>query len=288
MSTTIAQPTPLRRPELPVPARTRPGRALRTLARRRASLTASNPRQVAVPMMTPILFALVIAPALKSALGGLHTHIDYVAFVAVGTIGLLVPLATTFAGLSVLVDRQSGAQRELLAAPVARSLLVAGNLVVVLGLCALQMAVVIGAAAARGADFNIRAAGVIWFAAAALMFVVLMYGVAETLAARMEQQEEYIAVTPVVAIVPWFFAGALFPIGALPGVLTAFAKLLPLTHAMALMRYGLVDDKGTGLHDIWGMSNTTVEAWLSFAVVAAFAATFAVVAARTFTRSAVS
>src|SRR5438105_3885739 len=103
-------------------------RAIQTLAGRRVALTAHNPRQIAVPMMTPILFALVIAPALKSALGGLHSHIDYTAFVAVGTVGLLVPLATTFAGLSVLVDRDTGAQRELLAAPVHRSLLVVGNL----------------------------------------------------------------------------------------------------------------------------------------------------------------
>jgi ABC-2 type transport system permease protein len=260
---------------------------VRTLASRRAALTAHNPRQIAVPMLTPILFAMVIAPALKSALGGLHTNIDYTAFVAVGTVGLLVPLATTFAGLSVLVDRDSGAQRELLAAPVPRPLLVVGNLLVVLALCTLQVAVVIGAAALRGADFHIRAAGVAWFAAAAVLFVVLMYGVAETLAARIHQQEEYIGATPAIAILPWFFAGALFPIGALPGALTVFAKALPLTHAMALMRYGFVDPRGTGLHDIWGMSNTTVEAWLSLAVVVAFAAAFAAIAVRAFTRAAV-
>ena len=41
-----------------------------------------------------------------------------------------------------------------------------------------------------------------------------------------------------VAIVPFFFAGSLFPITALPGFLTAFARVLPLTHALALMRYG--------------------------------------------------
>jgi ABC-2 type transport system permease protein len=287
MATSIAQPTPIPRR---APARERPriGRALRALASRRVALTASNPRQIVVPMMTPILFALVIAPALKTALGGLHTNIDYTAFVAVGTVGLLVPLATTFAGLSVLVDRDSGAQRELLAAPVPRPLLVVANLAVVLALCALQIVVVIVAAAARGADFHVRAGGLFWFVAAAVLFTVLMYGVAETLAARIRKQEEYIGATPAIAILPWFFAGALFPIAALPGALTAFAKVLPLTHAMALMRYGLVDPKGTGLHDIWGMSNTTVEAWLSLAVVLAFAVAFTAIAIRVFKRSAVS
>src|SRR5919197_4258731 len=248
--------------------------------------TIAEPTTLTSP--TPILFALVIAPALKAALGGLNSRIDYTAFVAVGTVGLLVPLATTFAGLSVIVDRDSGAQRELLAAPIPRPLLVLGNLLVVLALCTLQVVVVIAAAALRGADFHIRASGVAWLVAAAALFVILMYGIAETLAARIHQQEEYIGATPAIAILPWFFAGALFPIGALPGVLTAFAKLLPLTHAMALMRYGFVDPSGAGLHDIWGMSNTTTEAWLSLAVVVAFAVALTAVAVRAFTRSAVS
>src|SRR5206468_5299863 len=199
----------------------------------------------------------------------------------------LVPLATTFAGLSVLVDRNSGAQRELLAAPIPRVLLGLGNLIVVLALCALQVVVVIAAAALRGADFQITASGIVWFIAPVVLFVVLMYAVAETLAARIDQQEEYIGATPAIAILPWFFAGALFPIGALPGALTAFAKVLPLTHAMALMRYGLVDPKGTGLHDIWGFGSTTAEAWLSLAVVMLFAGAFIAVAIRAFTRAAV-
>jgi ABC-type polysaccharide/polyol phosphate export permease len=91
-----------------------------------------------------------------------------------------------------------------------------------------------------------------------------------------------------VAILPYFLAGALFPIGAMPGALTAIAKVLPLTHALALLRYGFVDPDGTGLHDIWGMSNTTTEAWLSLAVVALFAAALTAISIRTFTRAAVT
>ena len=109
---------------------------------------------------------------------------------------------------------------------------------------------------------------------------------AELLASRIPVQEEYIAATPAVAIVPWFFAGALFPITALPGALTAFAKVLPLTHALALMRYGLLGDGGAGLHDIWGMSNTTAMAALSLGVVALFAGALTAIAIRAFSRSA--
>src|SRR3989442_12249924 len=125
--------------------------AVTTLARRRFELTTRTPRGLFVPLLTPVLFALVIAPALKSAL---HTAASYEAFVATGTVGLLIPLNTMFAGLSVIVDRENGAQRELLAAPVPRSLLVVGNLVVALGGTALQIAALIGFALLRAIHFH--------------------------------------------------------------------------------------------------------------------------------------
>src|SRR5437764_5021614 len=209
MATTIAQPAGIAQRKA-TPRRTSRGRAILTLAARRAALTASNPRQIAVPLLGPALLALVVAPALKVATGGLRTHLDYQAFISVGTVGLVVPLSCVFAGLSVIVDRHAGAQRELLAAPVPRAYLVIGNLIVALALSMLQVVVLIGLSAARGASFDISVAGVAWFGAAAILFTVFMYGVAETLAARIGKQEEYIGVTPVVAILPFFLAGALF------------------------------------------------------------------------------
>jgi ABC-2 type transport system permease protein len=261
--------------------------ALVTLARRRFALTARTPRELFVPLLTPVLFAVVIAPALKEALGGFRGGgIDYESFVAIATVGLLVPLNMMFSGIGVIIDRETGARRELLAAPIRRSLLVFGNLTVALAVTALQLTALIVAAVLRGIHFSPTVGGVAWAFAAVALFAIGMYGVAETLANRIPRQEEYIAATPAVAIVPWFFAGALFPIAALPGFLAAFAKVLPLTHALALMRYGLIDHGGKGLHDIWGMSNTTVEAALSLGVVALFAALLTVVSVRVFNRSA--
>jgi ABC-2 type transport system permease protein len=222
------------------------------------------------------------------ATGGLHSHIDYTSFVGVGAVGLVVPLSCIFAGLTVIVDRHSGAQRELLAAPVPRGFLVLGNLIVAIGLSVLQVAVLVGLSAVRGGQFHITTAGVAWFVAAALLFTVFMYGLAETLASRVAKQEDYIGAVPAVAILPFFLAGALFPIGAMPSALTAIAKALPLTHALALLRYGFIDPSGKGLHDIWGMSNVTAEAWLSLAVIALCAAALTAISIRAFTRSAVS
>ena len=147
-----------------------------------------------------------------------------------------------FAGIGVIVDRESGAQRDLLAAPIRRALIVLGNLAVALAITALQVVVLIARGAARAASRSTRVRPAsLWFAAAAALFAIGMYGVAETLANRIPKPEEYIARVPAIAIVPWFFAGSLSRSARCPGGLTWIAKFLPLTHALALMRYGLLE-----------------------------------------------
>jgi ABC-2 type transport system permease protein len=274
-------------PEIVRPAPTtmhNPLAPLLTLARRRFQLTARTPRELAVPLLTPILFALVIAPALKQAL---HTSSAYEAYVATGTIGLLIPLNTMFSGISVIVDREAGAQRELLTAPLPRGLLVLANLLVAFPITALQIAVLIGLARARGIHFEVSASGIFWFLAAGAAFTVGMYGVAEIVAARVPRTEEYIARVPAIAIVPWFLAGSLFPTTALPLFMQWTTRFLPLTHGLALVRWGLLHDS-TGLHNIWRMDSTSAMAALSLAVVAAFALLATTAAVRVFSRRAVS
>src|SRR5437868_6097492 len=281
ITTTAPRPVTVRRPA--ARSITAP---LATLTKRRFALSARTPREIFVPLMTPILFSVVIAPALAKVTGAIH-GIDYMSFVAIGTVGLLVPINCMFAGIGVIVDRESGARRDLLVAPVPRSLIVFGNLAVALAVSALQVVALVSAALLRGAEFDARPTGIALFAAAAALLAVVMYGAAETLANRIAKQEEYIGAVPAIAIVPWFFAGSLFPISALPAWLAAFAKVLPLTHALAVMRYGLLDGRATGLHDIWGMSNPSAMAALSLAVVAAYAALLLSLSVRVFTRAAV-
>jgi ABC-2 type transport system permease protein len=273
----------------PTTARARGGglAAVATLARRRFAISARTPRELLIPLLAPLLFAMVVVPALADTFGTPVGGVDYMTFVAVATIGLLVPLSTIQSGLGVVVDRLGGGLRDLLAAPISRPMIVAGNLVVAVALAGLQVAVLLGAAAIRGAEYDLSASGVLWFAAATLAFTVAMYGIAEVLANRLPSQEEYIAALPAVAIVPFFFAGSFFPISALPAGLTVVGKLLPITHVLALVRYGIAGDNGAGLHDIWGMSNPTAMASLSLGVVVLFAVGLTAAAVRTFQHTAV-
>ena len=170
--------------------------ALATLARRRLALSARTPREIVVPLLTPILFAVVIAPALADTLGNPPGGLDYMTFVAISTIGLLVPVSCLSAGLGVIVDRAGGGQRDLIAAPVPRVLVVIGNLAVATLLAGLQLAVLVGAAVLRGAELDVSVTRLGWFLAASAGFIVAMYGVAETMANRIPTQEEYVGALP--------------------------------------------------------------------------------------------
>ena len=269
------------------PAKPAFGTALAALVRRRTALSIRTPRELFVPLLTPVLFALVIAPALDS-IGPKIPGLDYMSFAAIGTAVLLIPLNCMFAGIGVIVDRDTGARRDLLAAPVRRSVIVAANLVVAFAVTALQVVVLLAAAVARGAHLDATASGALWFVAAGALLAIAMYGLAETVANRMPSVEEYIGVVPALAIVPFFFAGALFPITAMPRALAGFARLLPATHALALMRYGLLGGNASGLHDIWGMGNATLMAALSLTVVAAFSGALMFAAVKSFARAASS
>src|SRR5437667_6155175 len=183
---------------------------LSPLSPRQMRLLAGSRRELVVPLVTPVLFAVIIAPALKKALGSFNPRVDYMTFVAIATVALLVPLNSMFAGISVFTDRTHGALRELLAAPVPRWLVPLGNVLATLTICALQVTVLVVAAIVRGAAVHTSAAGLLWFGVAVLLLAAMVAGIAEVMAFRLPSQEEYIGLVPAIAIVPWFFAGSLF------------------------------------------------------------------------------
>ena len=258
--------------------------AVPTLAARRLALTVRSPRSLVVPLLTPVLFALVIAPALANTISFPAGRTAYMTFVALATAGLLIPLNCMFSGLGVIVDRQQGAMRELLVAPIRRSSIVVGNLVAALAITALQLSVLIVVSALRGANY-VMSGRTLWFVGAALLFAVFMYALAEIVAVRVPSPEEYIGVVPAIAIVPFFFAGSLFPITALPHWLAGVARVLPLTHALALFRYGLTSDGGRALHNIWGMHSVPAMATLSLVVLLLFTVVAVTGALRLFARA---
>jgi ABC-2 type transport system permease protein len=258
------------------------------LYRRRLAVSAKTVAGIVGWLVAPMLWILVVGPALDSALGGFDPRVDYYSYISVGQATFLIPFVSIASGINVIVDRQYGVMRELLVAPIRRATIPLANALGVLTIALVQLGIILVLAVARGADFHTSAAGVGWFVAAAVLLSLGTYGVAEILALTISSQEGYGPLIAAVGVTPWFLSGALYPLAVLPAGVRSAAYMLPWTHSVALMRYGLMRGTDSGLGSIWGMQSQTAMAALSLAALAVFAGATLTLALRVFDHTATS
>ena len=117
-----------------------------------------------------------------------------------------------------------------------------------------------------------------------------MYGLAEILSIRLPSPEEYTG-----AAAGHRHRAVLLrrlPVPDHRAARTGWApwpRSLPLTHALALFRYGLTAASGVrALHNIWGLSSATEMAALSMGVLLAYGAVAVAGALRLFAKSGTS
>ena len=253
-----------------------------TLYRRRLSVTTKTLSGTIGTTVLPVLWILVIAPALDKALGGFNPNIDYYTFLAVAQITFVVPFTAMFNGLNVILDRQFGITRELLVAPIARGVIPIANSAAVTTIALFQTVLIIGLAILRGANFTVR-----WnsFVIVVILLASTVYGVAEILALKVNRQEAYGPLIAAVGVAPWFISGALFPLTALAAIPQALSRFLPWTHALSVLRYGLMNMKSSGLGNIWGFGTATQKALMSLAYLTVCGAASLFLAAKVFRKT---
>jgi hypothetical protein len=109
---------------------------------------------------------------------------------------------------------------------------------------------------------------------------------AEFLVYTIKKPQAFGTLIPAIGATPYVLCGAIYPIAVLPAGVRWFTWVLPWTHGVSLLRYGLMGDAASGLHQIWPADlSPTSAALLSLAVLAAFAALTQTAAQRVFTRS---
>ena len=94
--------------------------------------------------------------------------------------------------------------------------------------------------------------------------------IAETMAVRIATQEEYVGAPPGAGNRAVVLRRLAVPDQALPRAPDVGGEVPAWTHALALMRYGLVGGQASGLSAIWGQHSNASMAAASLGVVAAF------------------
>jgi ABC-2 type transport system permease protein len=255
------------------------------LYRRRFAIAVSRPIALVSQLLTPVLWILVVGPALAAAFGGFANNLDYFTYVAIGQIVFIIPFSAMFAGLVVITDRDFGILRELLVAPIRRATIPLANIAAVLTVAVGQLGLIVVLSIARGAHFHASPGRLVLALLAAALLSVGTYGLAELLAYRITQPQVFGTLIPAIGATPWVLSGAIYPLTALPAGVEHFALVLPWTHCVAVLRYGLMGSTGSGLREIWHLHSELEMALLSVAVLLAFAALTVGLALRAFGRA---
>jgi ABC-2 type transport system permease protein len=255
------------------------------LYRRRVAIAVNRPIAVVSQLLSPVLWILVVGPALAAAFGSVAGDLDYFTYVAIGQIVFIIPFSAMFAGLVVITDRDFGILRELLVAPIRRTTIPLANIAAVLTVAMGQLALIVVLAVARGAQLHTTPGRLALAVIAAALLSIATYALAELLAYRITQPQIFGTLIPAIGATPYLLCGAVYPLASLPEGVRQFALVLPWTHCVAVLRYGLMGPSASGLGQIWHLQSELEMALLSVAVLVAFAVVIVAVALRAFSRA---
>ncbi|OAI40800.1 hypothetical protein AYO38_05100 [bacterium SCGC AG-212-C10] len=186
-------------------------------------------------IFTPLLVLLFLGNGVNHGLQPSNLPAgDFTAYLAAGVVVMTCVFSATFSSASYYRDRDSGLLRMLLASPhEPRTLLFGKSLAgIVIGLV---QGMVVLCVAAIFVDFDWQHGvipGLLIAAAATLLLNILLSGVAQTMASRIQTMQGFHLLMNLALFPLLFFSGAFFPINDLPAWLEALALVNPLTYAV--------------------------------------------------------
>jgi ABC-2 type transport system permease protein len=170
---------------------------------------------------------------------GMPAGIDYVQFLVPGMVGMALIFSATFAGISVLWDREFGFLKEIMVTPTSRVSIVLGRVAggsttsLIQGVMILVLSLLIG----------FRIPGLI----PVLLSLVYMVLIAVTFisiglifASNMKDVHGFNLIMNFVVFPLFLLSGALFPVENLPGPVRVLAYLDPLTYGVDGLRSVLI------------------------------------------------
>ena len=175
----------------------------------------------------------------STAIPGMPQGIGYVSFLTPGIIGMTLLFSATFAGISVLWDRQFGFLKEIMVAPVSRIAIVLGRTAGGVTTGILQAMIILLSGMALGMIVPSPQGFIL-----SLVFMILIaatfIGMGLVFASQMEDMSGFSLIMNFLIFPLFFLSGAIFPIDRFPSVIKILAYLNPLTYGVDGLRYSLI------------------------------------------------
>ncbi|MGA9097427.1 MAG: ABC transporter permease [Methanotrichaceae archaeon] len=174
-----------------------------------------------------------------AALPGIPQGVGYVSFLTPGIIGMTLLFSSTFAGLSVLWDRQFGFLKEIMVAPVSRVAIVLGRTVGGVTTAIIQALIILLSGILLGMIVP-SIQGVIISLVFMFLIATAFIGLGLAFASKMEDMSGFSLIMNFLIFPLFFLSGALFPLDRFPPIIKTLAYLNPLTYGVDGLRHSLI------------------------------------------------
>lgn len=191
-------------------------------------------------MGAPLFFLAFLGLGFRRmAIPGIAGDVNYIQFLVPGIMGMSIIFSSTFAGLSVLWDREFGFLKEIMVAPVSRISVVLGRIAggattaMIQGGLILCISLIVG--------FKILNVLSLLFAVIFMLLIAVTFlGLGLVFASKMRDMQGFGIVMNFVIFPLFFLSGALYPIDNFPTVIRYISYIDPLTYGVDGLRASLL------------------------------------------------
>jgi ABC-2 type transport system permease protein len=191
-------------------------------------------------LITPLLFLVFLGMGFKSIpIAGMAGGANYLQFLVPGIIGMGLLFSSTFAGLTLIMDREYGFLKEIMVSPVSRFTIVLGRIAggittgLIQALLILCISMLFGFKVAGFLPFLM---GIVFLMLIATAFI----GVGLVFASLMRDPHGFNLIVNFVIFPIFFLSGALYPTANLPAGLRLLTYIDPLTYGVDGLRGSLL------------------------------------------------
>lgn len=174
-----------------------------------------------------------------SSMPGIPEGMDYVSYLTPGIIGMTLLFSSTFAGLSVLWDREFGFLKEIMVAPVSRISIVLGRTSGGVTTAIMQASIILISGILLGMSVP-TLSGLLLSVVFMILIASAFIGLGLAFASKMEDMSGFSLIMNFLIFPLFFLSGALFPVDRFPAAVRMLSYLNPLTYGVDGLRYSLI------------------------------------------------
>ena len=175
----------------------------------------------------------------RMAIPGIAEDVNYIQFLVPGIMGMSIIFSSTFAGMSVLWDREFGFLKEIMVAPVSRISVVLGRIAGGATTAMIQAAFILGISIIMG--FKILSILSLLLAIIFILLIAVTFlGLGLIIASKMRDMQGFGIVINFIIFPLFFLSGALYPIENFPTAVRYISYIDPLTYGVDGLRASLL------------------------------------------------